>query len=229
MRAALPALVALVLAMPGEARASEVRVQVTGGSVELAVTAAPVAEVLDRLARQTGMKVVYEGAAPRQLVTLVLKGRTPAQAVLAVLEGQGVNFALVTDATGANVRTLLVTGTAPSAGGGTIRPAPTPMRPPPATPPGSALDAEPAFQEEDEPVDEPPVFGVPSGVEGETPPAPPEGGAPPGSAAPTAPATNVPPAVQAPRFPVSPFAPQPTFPAPPAATTPPAPATPPQQ
>ena len=49
MRAALPALVALALAMPEGARAAEVRVQVTGGSVELAVTAAPVAEVLDRL------------------------------------------------------------------------------------------------------------------------------------------------------------------------------------
>ena len=228
MRAALPALVALALAAPEGARAAEVRVQVTGGSVELAVTAAPVAEVLDRLARQTGMKVVYEGAAPRQLVTLVLKDRTPAQAVLAVLEGQGVNFALVTDATGANVRTLLVTGTAASSGGGAIRPAPTPMRPPSATPPGSAPDADSAFQEEDEPVDEPPVFGVPSGVEGETPPAPPEGGAPPGSAATAAPGTNVPPAVQPPRFPVSPFAPQPTFPTAPAATTP-APATPPQQ
>ena len=129
MRAALPALVALALAVPGGARASEVRVQVTGGSVELAVTAAPVAEVLDRLARQTGMKVVYEGAAPRQLVTVSLKGRTPAEAVLSVLEGLGVNFALVADTTGARVQTLVVAGTASaSAASSPSRPA----RPAPA-------------------------------------------------------------------------------------------------
>ena len=72
--------------------------QVAGASVELAATAAPLAEVLDRLSRQTGMKVVYEGPAPRQLVTVTVRGRTPAQTVLAVLEGQGVNYALVTDA-----------------------------------------------------------------------------------------------------------------------------------
>ena len=45
-------------------------------------------QVLDRLARQTGMKVVYEGPAPRQLVTVSLKGRTPAEAVLSVLEAK---------------------------------------------------------------------------------------------------------------------------------------------
>ena len=78
---------------------AEVRVRVAGGTVDLTATAAPLAEVLDRLARQTGMKVVYEGAAPRQLVTVSLHGRTPAETVLAVLEGLGVNFALVADPT----------------------------------------------------------------------------------------------------------------------------------
>lgn len=217
-RAFVLAPVLLALALPA---AAEVRVQVTGTSVELAATAAPLAEVLDRLSRQTGMKVVYEGPAPRQLVTLTLRGRTPAQTVLALLEGQGVNFALVTDPSGASVRTLLVTGSASSSGGGA--PARTagraPSRSPFGVPPGAAPDAEPPFEEgQEEPADEPVNSGVPPGVEGvEQPPAPPEGNAPVMVGQPT----SNPPAVvnQGPvappqQFPVSPFAPRPIAPVP---------------
>ena len=156
---------------------AEVRVQVAGSSVDLAATAAPLAEVLDRLSRQIGMKVVYEGAAPRQLVTVTVRGRTPAQTVLAVLEGQGVNYALVTDPTGSSVRTLLVTGAASSSGGSApARAVPAPAnRPPFGLPPGAGADAEPPFEEGDEEQPEEPVsFGVPPGVEGIEQPQPPE-------------------------------------------------------
>ena len=78
--------------------------------------AAPLQQVLDRLGRQIGMKVVYEGGSPRQLVTLSLQGRTPAETVLALLEGQGLNYALLGDPTGAGAQTLLVTGSAPRLG-----------------------------------------------------------------------------------------------------------------
>ncbi len=104
------ALVALALA--SAPAAAEVVVRVSGGHVELTATAAPLADVLDRLARQTGMKVVYEGAAPRQLVTLSLHGRTPTETILSVFEGLGVNFALVADPSGSRVQTLVVAGTA---------------------------------------------------------------------------------------------------------------------
>jgi hypothetical protein len=223
-----PALAAAALAVPA---AAEVRVQVAGGSVDLAVTAAPVADVIDRLARQTGMKVVYEGPAPRQLVTLSLKGRTPAQAVLAVLEGQGVNFALVTDATGALVRTLLVTGSATASGGSvsTARPPASPMRGPLGAPASSPEP--PVFEEEEEPTDEPPPFGVPSGVEGidAQQQVPPEGAVhSPPAAAPAAPVMDRPIAPPQ-QFPVSPFAPRVTAPVPAPATPPASPATPPQQ
>ena len=70
------------------------------------------AEVLERLSRQTQMKVVYEGAPPRQMISLDLRGRTPVEAVVAALEGQGVNYAMSMDDTGTRVQTLLVTGTA---------------------------------------------------------------------------------------------------------------------
>ncbi len=102
----------VVLALASAPAAAEVAVRVSGGHVDLTATAAPLADVLDRLARQTGMKVVYEGAAPRQLVTLSLHGRTPTETVLAVFEGLGVNFALVADPSGSRVQTLVVAGTA---------------------------------------------------------------------------------------------------------------------
>jgi hypothetical protein len=207
-----------VLAAPAPA---EVRVQVAGSSVDVAATAAPLAEVLDRLSRQTGMKVVYEGAAPRQLVTVTVRGRTPAQAVLAVLEGQGVNYALVTDPTGSSVRTLLVTGAASSSGGSApARAVPAPAnRSPFGLPPGAGADTEPPFEEgaEEQP-EEPVSFGVPPGVEGIEQQQQPE--LVPGQPGPNPPAgQNAPGAYQGPvappqRFPVSPFAPQPAAPSP---------------
>jgi hypothetical protein len=80
------------------------------GRIDVAAQAAPLADVLDRLAKQIGMKVVYEGSAPRQLITLSLVGRSAAEAVTAILEGQGLNYALILDATATRVQTLLVTG-----------------------------------------------------------------------------------------------------------------------
>jgi hypothetical protein len=58
------------------------------------------------------MKVVYDGAPPRQMVTLDLRGQTLVEAVVAALEGQGVNYALAMDPSGTRVETLLVSGTA---------------------------------------------------------------------------------------------------------------------
>ncbi len=94
---------------------AEVHIQVNGKAIDLQATAAPLSEVLERLAKQTGMKVAFDGSAPRQLVTLSIRGRPLADTVLALFEGLGVNFALVTEADGAGVRSLVVTGsTAPS-------------------------------------------------------------------------------------------------------------------
>ena len=113
-RATLAALTALAISTPGMAA---VQVQVSGESVDIQATNAPLAEILDRLSRQTRMKIVYEGAPPRQMISLDLRGRTPVEAVVAALEGQGVNYALAMDATGTRVETLLVSGTASTGGG----------------------------------------------------------------------------------------------------------------
>ena len=205
-------LLSAFLAAPAAAEVTVRVVPATGATpahVELTARAAPLAEVLDRLGRQIGMKVVYEGASPRQLVTLSLQGRSPAETVLGLLEGQGLNFALVSDATGARVETLLVAGTAPSTGSsGSSTPASTagrstpssPFRRPLSPPPGSGpdtLDEDPDELEEDEEFDEAPAEA------GQAEPA----------------ATNPVPVPQGPggqpnlpgqSFPVSPFAPQAT-------------------
>ena len=141
--------------------------------MDLTATAAPLADVLDRLARQTGMKVVYEGPAPRQLVTLSLHGRTPTETVLSVFEGLGVNFALVADPTGARVQTLVVAGTATASSSPSSAAASRPAsagrpRRPFGPPPGASPETvDPAFEEADEePTGDEEAFpGLPPGTE----------------------------------------------------------------
>src|SRR5207245_46545 len=103
--------------------------------VDVRADAAPLAEVLDRLAKQTGMKVIYDGAPPRQMISVALQGRTPAEAVLGILEGQGLNYMLQMDASGQRVQTLMMAGSTPGGGsvggGSSFVPAPLPRPQPP--------------------------------------------------------------------------------------------------
>ena len=146
-----PALVVVALAAAAAPAPAEVAVRVSGEHVDLTASAAPLAEVLDRLARQTGMKVVYEGPAPRQIVTLSLHGRTPTETVLSLLEGLGVNFALVADPSGARVQTLVVAGTAAASSpssANVVRSPSSPTARRPFGPPPETVD--PALVEADE-------------------------------------------------------------------------------
>jgi hypothetical protein len=199
--------------------AAEVAVRLADGQVELVARTAPLSEVLDRLARQTGMKVVYEGPAPRQLVTVTLRGRSPAETVLSLLEGLGLNFALVADPAGSRVQTLLVAGTAsasttPASTTAAARPAPGPRRPFGPPPGASPETVDPAFEEEAdlEEAEDPALSGLPPGVE------PDPGAAPavdPSVANPGAPPANAPGPSGLPvtppssPFSASPFTPQP--------------------
>lgn len=108
-RVVAAAVVAAASAWPA---AADVRVQQVGEQLSVQATAAPVSEVLDRLARQTGMQVVYEGAPPRVPVTLSIERRTAAEAVFSVLEGLGLNYALRLDESGGRVMTLVMAGAA---------------------------------------------------------------------------------------------------------------------
>ena len=114
-------LVALIAPM---AWAGEVQVRANGALVDVVAVAAPVQEVLARLAQQTGMKVVYDGPPPRALVTVTLPQRTPAEAVLALFEGLGLNYALRTDRSGTKVDTLIVSSAAPAGAAAVRAPAP---------------------------------------------------------------------------------------------------------
>lgn len=148
----------LLLATSAFANDVDVRTT-TAGRVSLTVTSAPLSDVLDRIARQTGMKVVYDGAPPRALVRArQVEDATPADAVADVLEGLGVSYALRLDATGANVDTLLVLGAAK--GPSTPRPpVPPPVRMPgvanvPPPQPDEVDDEAPTERTEDPTVDQ---------------------------------------------------------------------------
>ena len=118
-------LTAFLLAAPDVRAAVDVRV--SGNTVDVQATNTPLSEILDGLARQLKIKIIYEGPPPRQPLTVDLKGRTPAEAFLALVEGQGLTYALAMDKTGSRVETVLMAGgnNAPSAKAG---PAP-PVRP----------------------------------------------------------------------------------------------------
>ncbi len=126
---------------------AEIQVRVANGRVDLQASGAPLSEVLDRLAQQTGMKVTYDGAPQRTPVDLTLTDRTPAQAVLGVLDGLGLNYALRMDASGTRIEALLISGTAPTAPAGGLAALPQPRAAPAYRPP-EPIDQE----EEDEPL-----------------------------------------------------------------------------
>lgn len=131
---------AVVLAARSGGTETEVR-KAAGDKLDVRVTAAPVSEVLDRIARETGMKVTYDGAPPRARVTVTLTGVTPAQAVLAVLEGQGLNYALRMDPKAVRIETLLMVA---GSGSGASTPAPR------AQPGPRPIDREPDITEPEE-------------------------------------------------------------------------------
>lgn len=175
-----------------------VEIRVAEGRVDIRATGAPLTEVLERLSKQTGMKVVYDGAPPSRIITATLEGRTPAEAVLGILEGLGLNYALRMDAAGTRVETLMMAGTAPLVRGqGPPHPAPTLAPPPPQPPP-----EEEEFVEEDVPEPEPP-------------PPPPQPGRPEGAPQGAGEGIGAPPSWPPPAgfqgapqgFPASPFAP----------------------
>ena len=208
------ALVGVLVALPLVAGA-EVDVKTADGRVDLKATSAPLSEILDRLAKQTGMKVTYEGGPVRQPVTVTLLGRTPAEAVLGVLDGLGLNYALRMDLTGTRVDALMIAGTAGASGFPTPPATPTPAFRPPVAP-APEPEEEPEAEEEQQEPPPKPGAGVPP-QPGQPPNPDPAAGAGPVGVSkpnmPTYPGPGVPTA--GPMFPVSPFAPTaPTLPPP---------------
>ncbi|HUG53601.1 MAG TPA: hypothetical protein VMR21_08365 [Vicinamibacteria bacterium] len=154
----------LVAVLAARSGAPETEVRVRADRVDVRASAATISEVLDRLGRQTGMKVVYDGAPPRARVSLSLSGLTQVQAVLSILEGQGLNYALRMDRTATRIEELLLV-----VGTGATAPPPPPPRPErprlfqrQAEPPEPEEEEAPVeAQEADEEVRPPVLPGIP--------------------------------------------------------------------
>jgi hypothetical protein len=168
----------LALALSLLAARSQPQIDVTlrDNRVVVRATAAPLADVLTRFAQATGAVIVYEGARPRQLVTVVIEAASPAEAVARLLEGQGLNYVVRLDPTGKVVEQLVIAGS--------VSPAPPPAGaarnpragPPVFRPPEEEEPSEPA--EIDVPVAPEMPGPEPSSPETPSGPAAPEPGQP---------------------------------------------------
>src|SRR5687767_14409814 len=84
------------------------RVRVNGQCVDIQAAAVPLADLLDELAQRTGVQLAFEGANPRQTITVDLKCGKPTDALLGVLEGQGLNYVVQMSPDGVRVEKLLL-------------------------------------------------------------------------------------------------------------------------
>jgi hypothetical protein len=98
---------------------ADIDIQVNDGLLTLRVRGASLVDVLDRLSHQTGLKVVYEGQRPSQLITADIAERSESEALSRLFEGLDVNYALRTDETGRRVELLIISGRADSRTSGT--------------------------------------------------------------------------------------------------------------
>jgi O-antigen ligase len=146
-----------------------------GGRVSLRARAVPLAEVLRCLVEKAGLRVEYDGTAPRQAVTAAVEGESLAALIGPLLEGLAVNYLLTRDAEGAD--RLIVFGAssvAEPASRGSRAPAPASAAAPEWTPPeDSAPLPEPALDPATGvpivPGGVPPDFGAPT-LPGQLPP-----------------------------------------------------------
>jgi len=107
-----PITAALLLAWPALAASGDSRVTVDvrpSGAVDIHASGAPAAQVLERLAEQAGIKLVYvERSAPQDPLTLDISAPSVAQAARELLDKMGVLYAL--KGPGTRIDTLLIVG-----------------------------------------------------------------------------------------------------------------------
>ena len=106
----LPLLAMLLAAEGGVAPRAKAEVLASGGKVTVRAERMPVNQILDRLARATGMKLTYEGTQPQSLVSIDVENVTEVAAVVRLMEGLGISYVLQTDPTGERVASLIVPG-----------------------------------------------------------------------------------------------------------------------
>jgi hypothetical protein len=99
-----------VVAQAADARRTDLEVRAAGGEVTIHARNLPLSQILDRLARATGMDLTYDGARPGIPVTLNVENVSQTEAVLRLMEGLGISYVLRTDASGQRVDLLVVSG-----------------------------------------------------------------------------------------------------------------------
>jgi hypothetical protein len=120
LRGAAVAVVVLLGAREASA-AGAVEARFVRGRLEVQAQTAPLPQVLEAIARATGMKLVYERGVPRPLVTLRRSGETPSEAISAILDGLGLAFVVGLAPNGSDVATLMIVGSGAGSSSTTAR------------------------------------------------------------------------------------------------------------
>ena len=97
--------VALAQATPP---ATPPEIHLARGRLSVSAVNASLHDVLDRIAVETGMKVIYDGPPPQQRVSVSLVDETPAAVLGAMLENGGVPYAMGLDRSRTKVETLVI-------------------------------------------------------------------------------------------------------------------------
>lgn len=129
---------------PSEAQVCAPGLRITrldGGRLQVEARAVPVAEVLRCLVEKAGLRLEYDGAAPRQSLSVSVEGGSLAETISALLEGLGMNYLLTRDASGADRLIVFSAGPGETPARASARPAgrapaeePLPSEPEPDTP-----------------------------------------------------------------------------------------------
>jgi hypothetical protein len=101
-------LIPLVLFPALHGQPGRVDVEAANGRLTVHAKEAPLADVLDRIAGQTGTKILYQGPRPSPLVTVAMENLSELEALSRLLEGLGLNHVFQMDASGTKVEMLIV-------------------------------------------------------------------------------------------------------------------------
>jgi hypothetical protein len=120
---------ALFLFLGLRSASADLDVQSKDGLLTVRARAVPLVEVLDRLSRETGMKLVYMGRRPSQAITVNIEGLSESEAVSRILEGLGLSYLFQMDPSRRRVVMLIIDETSRSGSPTTPARGSTPARP----------------------------------------------------------------------------------------------------
>ena len=143
----LPLLAVLLAASDGSTLRARAEVIASAGKVTVRAERMPVNQILDRVARATGMKLTYEGTQPQALVSIDVENVTEVAAVVRLMEGLGISYVLQTDATGERVASLIVPGVTGGSSRVATNAAPAPPEPEEIFPSYDHIPLDPAVVE----------------------------------------------------------------------------------